>query len=83
MPSPLSKTMREAVAFAREKGDGTLTRFPGGFWSIGGFGLTSNIKWFGTPTVEALVTRGVAEYTNWQVRGNGTRFPIEITLLAV
>lgn len=70
----LSKTMRECVERMRAN-DGSIDRHPGGFWRsapTGGY-------WFGTSTVEALVARGVAEYTLWQ-DGRSGRFPIRAVL---
>ena len=68
----LTKTMRQAVAFARQHG-GMLYRHPGGFWSgpeFSGYGES-----YGSSTVEALVARGVVEYAGWKEGRNG-RFPI-------
>jgi hypothetical protein len=72
----LSPTMLDCVKYTRTHG-GILHRFPGGYWA--------NLDWkhgelsFGTRTAEALVTRGVAEYSDWQEGRNG-RFPIALTL---
>jgi hypothetical protein len=74
---PLSPTMLAAFEHAKAHG-GAIVRYPGGFWyaadRIGG-------KSFGTPTVEGLVSRGAATYTEWQEGRNG-RFPIRATLNA-
>ena len=80
MSDVLSPTMREALICARERGNGKLLRYPGGFWAIEGWRGAHAGTWFGTSTIEALVSRGVAEYTAWKERGNGTRFPIEMTV---
>jgi hypothetical protein len=81
--SDLSKTMQEAVTFAREQG-GSLVRSPGGYWhapkELQMFGIRSVIT-FGTSTVAALVSRGVADYTEWKDGRNG-RFPVKVTLKA-
>jgi hypothetical protein len=71
----LSRPMLEAVRLARDHGD-KLKRFPGGFWTAPQWGIA---RTFGTPTIEALVKRGYAEYTEW-VDGRSGRFPVEITL---
>lgn len=73
----LTPTMQEAVEYARQHG-GALIREPGGFWvrrdetKLWG-------KSFGTPTVQALVARGLAEYTEWKDGRNG-RFPVRMQL---
>lgn len=72
----LSPTMQDAVEFARQHGN-KLIRLPGGFWCREGLTRWER-PWFGTTTVEALVKRGVAEYTKWQE--GRSRFPIEMTL---
>ena len=56
--------------------EGKLVRFPGGFWAAIGWHAYAG-PYFGTPTVQALVTRGVAEYTAWK-DGRGGKFPIEV-----
>lgn len=81
--SDLSPTMQQAAAYARQHG-GSLERFPGGYWCEPGrsqwdaYRVTST---FSTKTIEALVARGVAEYTQWKDGRNG-RFPIKVTLVA-
>lgn len=61
----LSQTMVDAIALAKS-GDGTLVRYPGGYWSKVGysnkdFEVTGHkIPHAGTQTVRALVERGVA-----------------------
>lgn len=72
----LSKPMKLLVAFMRDH-DGIIARFPGGFWCAPG--EFSRSQSFGTSSVEALVKRSVALYTNWQ-EGRGGRFPIEAQL---
>lgn len=76
---PITPKMQEAIDFAKEHGN-RLYRHPGGFWA----GKTYK-QWgiyFGTNTIHGLVTRKVAEYTDWKEGRNG-RFPIEITLKAI
>jgi hypothetical protein len=79
----LTATMQEAVDFASAHG-GVLIRLPGGFWVRDGHtqwdGWQAQ-KTFGTPTVQALVSRGVAEYTQWADGRNG-RFPVRMALNA-
>jgi len=70
--------MKRAIRAASANGvktRGKLIRYPGGFWYPDGPGQRS----FSTPTVEALVRRGLAEYTAWKDGRNGF-FPIEMTL---
>jgi len=62
-----------------KKHDGTLHRFPGGYWAAEGWYAWHGPS-FGTPTVEALVRRHIATYTVWK-DGRGGKFPIEITLI--
>lgn len=76
----LSKTMREALTYAAYHGG--LQRLPSGFWC-----KPDESQWhvnpmpvsFGTPTVQALVSRGLAEYTEWKDGRNG-RFPIRMAV---
>lgn len=76
----VSPTMQQALDFALKYG-GKLKRFPGGFWTRGPehpqYLLSQS---FGTKTVEALVKRGLGEYTEWKDGRNG-RFPVEFTVL--
>ena len=77
----LTSTMQAAADYAKAHG-GALIRLPGGFWVRDGH--TQWDGWqaqqtFGTPTVNALVSRGVAEYTEWRDGRNG-RFPTRMTL---
>ena len=72
----LSPTMQAAVEAAKQ-GGAVLKRYPGGYWA--GLGWTDGDPYFGTTTVDALVARGAARYSDWKEGRNG-RFPIEITL---
>lgn len=74
----LSPTMRDAMKYANDECGGKLKRFPGGFWCSTGEGY--HYPWWGTSTIEALVKRGVATYTEWY-EGQRARFPIEVTML--
>ena len=85
----LTPTMQAALDFARAH-DGKLTRHPGGFWcgpTRGGFSgrgiSTAPSRWFGTPTVEALVARGLMTYTAHQERKSGGTFPVEASIVRV
>lgn len=73
----LSLTMQDALDYAIEHG-GKLKRFPGGFWCRGDLEAWSR-PWFGTTTVDALVTRGRMAYTDW-VEGKHGRFPVEASI---
>jgi hypothetical protein len=73
----LSKRMQVAVQWAKEHA-GTFWRHPGGYWGSERF-YDHHGVWFGTSTIEALVKRGVAEYSAWQEGRNG-RFPIQAKL---
>jgi hypothetical protein len=70
----VSKSMQKCISLMRDHG-GSIRRYQGGFWRPDPQGGYS----FGTSTVEALVKRGLAEYSEWKDGGSG-RFPIEATL---
>lgn len=72
----LSHMMLQLAAEMRKHG--FVTRHPGGFWCCGSYSIAGS---YGTSTVEALVLRGVAEYSEWQEGRNGL-FPIRATLVA-
>jgi hypothetical protein len=70
--------MCEAYDYAQANG-GKLTRYAGGFW-CGRSGREGYS--FGTSTVEALVKRKVAHYTQFK-ESHGRSFPIEMTTLPI
>ena len=70
--------MLECVEYIRAHG--AIHRHQGGFWANTGWLLHSG-PYFGTSTIQSLVTRGVAEYTEWR-DGRGGRFPIKAALVA-
>ena len=70
----LTSVMRQCVAGMRQYNN-MIDRYPGGFWRCGSTGGLT----FGTSTVEALVGRGIAEYTEWR-DGRKGRFPIRARL---
>lgn len=76
----LSETMHKAIACAREHG-GELVRYLGGRWT---WRDDPSSPWssFGTPTINALVARGVAEFSEWK-EGRSGRFPITMRLVEV
>jgi hypothetical protein len=74
----LSRTMLAAHRHAMANG-GRLRRFPGGFWMRPNAKGRGDGPYFGTSTIEALVARGVAEYTEWK-EGRGGWFPVEVTV---
>lgn len=76
--SDLSPTMREALDAAKALGG--LVRYPGGFWCRDGL-MEPQSPYWGAPTVQALVSRGLAEYTEWKDGRNG-RFPIRMSVKA-
>ena len=68
----LSPTMRNALRTMNESGG--LKRLPGGFWiRASAAGLHGEVT-FGTTTVEALVRRRRASYTEWK---GDPKFPIK------
>ncbi len=80
----LSPTMSAALTHARSHG-GSLVRQPGGFW-VGENHATTFVTassqqtpYFGTKTVQALVSRKAAHYTEWK-DGRGGRFPVRMTV---
>ena len=83
MGKPLSPTMTECLAYIRD-GGGEIERFPGGFWATPGehpWPGHSVRQHYGTTTVQALITRGKLEYTEWKQNQTG-RFPIRAMLAA-
>lgn len=75
----LSATMVSCLDLALEH-DGVLVRYQGGYWAPRGrihpkLGGES----YGSKTVEALVTRGVAEFTEWK-DGRASRWPVAMKL---
>jgi hypothetical protein len=76
--SDLSPTMREALDYASKHGG--LVRFPGGYWCKSDE-TQWNVGWrsFSTSTVNALVSRGHAEYTEWKDGRNGS-FPVRMAV---
>lgn len=74
----LSETMRAAFDYAKVNG-GVLVRYPGGFWAKQGW-RAKDQPWFGAGTVEGLVRRGVAVYTQHQTGRNGS-FPVRAKLV--
>jgi hypothetical protein len=78
---PLTKTMQQLIEHMRHEGGGFIYRHPGGFWSKAP-GYFMRAQTFGTSSVEALVSRGIAEYVEWQEGRNG-RFPVKAKLTQV
>lgn len=83
----LSPTMQDAIKYANEHG-GKLVRYPGGYWTVSGHEMTRGIS-FGTSTIEALVKRNVAVYSEWKHRSGCpanisthccAKFPVEVTI---
>ena len=80
--SELSATMRDALDYAGKHG-GQLERFPGGYWCEPGrtqWDINPHVS-FSSGTVNALVSRGLAEYTEWKDGRNGS-FPIRMVVKA-
>lgn len=71
--SPLTSTMTDALDAMKKHGG--LKRLPGGFWIRPSAPTFAGESWFGTTTMEALVKRGVAKYTEWT---GDPRFPIRV-----
>lgn len=75
----LSVTMRDAIIYA-QKFDNKIVRYPGGFWARENWEGSRKEHSFGTTTIQALVDRGLAQYTKHEEGRNG-RFPVEMTLV--
>lgn len=74
---PLSATMVACLDDAQENG-GELVRYQGGYWAdrAGGHPLTNRRAYHGATTVQALVARGYAEYSEHRLGSAGREFPI-------
>lgn len=59
---PLTFTMLSLLAFMREQ-HGEIHRHPGGFWTTETW---SGRPSYGTASIESLVDRGLAEYTQYK-----------------
>lgn len=76
----LSITMQAALMHATGNG-GQLVRAPGGFWiREEDKAKVPHCQTYGTKTIEALVKRGAAEYTEWK-EGRQGRFPVAIKVV--
>jgi hypothetical protein len=66
----------DALEYAKANG-GMLHRLPGGYWVADKDrgNHPESVKHFGTKTVQALVTRGAAEYTDHRTGRHG-EFPV-------
>lgn len=81
--SSLSPTMRALVEFMKQHGN-EIHRHPGGFWAQKGWSQwNTGGNWFGASSVQALVARGVAEYSEYQQGRSAVRFPIAARLIEV
>lgn len=74
----ISKKMQQAMLYALVN-DGKLYHHLGGFWAMENWRAGQH-PWFGTSTVDALVSRGLMSYTKWQ-EGENERFPIAAIVL--
>ena len=78
MNNKLSKEMNNCIDYMLLVSDKRLIRYPGGFWADDGW--KHDDVWFNTSTIEALVKRGLIEYTTWKEGKRGGSFPIECKL---
>lgn len=79
MKQELSATMVACIDMALENG-GELVRYQGGYWAPrGAHPRATHTPSHGTPTVEGLVRRGQAEYTEWH-NGKFKVFPVAMRL---
>jgi hypothetical protein len=79
----LSATMVACIDLARANG-GELVRYQGGFWSDrgGGHPTVNRREYHGASTVQAIVDRGYAAYSEHREGRNGSSFPIAMKLRA-
>lgn len=78
-PGRLSATMVACLDLANQHG-GELVRYVGGYWAPRNLGLHPSLngsEYHGSSTVQALVTRGHAEYSEHREGRNG-KFPIAV-----
>jgi hypothetical protein len=82
MDKPLTPTMKRCLKHMAAS-NGRLIRYAGGYWASQAWERWK-APWFGASTIEALINRGLAEYTRWKpsTRYPGGKFPIEVMLKA-
>lgn len=82
MKPEISATMAACLDFAAEHG-GKLVRHSGGYWTSQDCPRTRGVpdRYFGEPTVEALVLRGRLRYSDFRGRRNSP-FPVEAEVIA-
>lgn len=78
-PSSLTPVMERLIEWMRSRPDRSVHRHPGGYWWEQD-PRSTYLSGFGTTTVAALVSRGVAEWVEWQ-DGRSGRFPIQARLI--
>lgn len=79
-PKPVKLSPRMQAAFNHmQQNGGKLKRFPGGYWAREGWSWSNRGPSFGTSTIEALVSRDVAYYSDWK-DGRGGQFPVEVKI---
>jgi hypothetical protein len=66
--------MKEALDYLREHG--VIVRYIGGFWARPGWRRFEQ-PWFKYHTIEALVRRGLVEYSEWKTWCN-RRIPVAV-----
>jgi len=71
----ISQKMLDAMLYALNN-NGKLYRYRGGFWAKGNW-TVGQYPWFGTITIQALVSRGLMSFTGWQKGRNGA-YPISV-----
>lgn len=76
MSIKLSPAMENAIEVAKNN-NGVLLRYPGGFWE--GPILDKSKGWVRAATVQALVDRALAEYTEHKGNNAGV-FPVKMKL---
>lgn len=83
----ISETMQYAIRLADEKGQGSLWRWPGGYWTHDSLENRDKVltafngapqEYFSTSTINALIDRGVMTVTGVK-RGRKGDFPIKVS----
>lgn len=78
----LSPTMEACLEYIRDEGGGAIERYQGGFWASpgGSHPQASHRLHYGTNTVQALVSRGRLQYTEWKENRTGC-FPVRAEIV--
>jgi len=70
--------MQQTIAYIQANGN-EIYRHPGGFWAKKNWNLPE--KYYGTMTIQSLVSRGILKYTEWKENKRG-QFPVKAEMNA-